>query len=340
MKNVLVSVIIVNWNGRGIIDDCLSSLSSQSYKNLEILFVDNASTDNSVSFVKKKYPEIKIITNDTNLGYAGGHEVALKYISGEAILLLNTDTIFDKSLIEKLIKTLYSGKSIGLVQPKILMYPQKNLIDSIGAFFITTGDLYHIGREKSSDSALYNKQMDIFTAKGVCMLIKKEVISQTGLFDKSFFAYFEETDLCMRIWLAGYRVVYTPSAAIYHKGGGTSHKINWSYILFHSQKNRIATYLKNFSIHYLIRVLPVTILLYQCVFVLYFLTGKVDRALSIQKSLLWNLIHLGQTLRKRKVVQTKIRKIKDQQYLPRVTKRVAFNYYFYQFFGGIEKYKD
>ena len=138
MKNKpLVSVIIVNWNGKSLLKGCLDSLKKLRYKKFEIIFVDNASSDGSVEFVKRKYPDVRIFINKENLGVGGGFEVGLNNVRGEAVLLLNTDTIFDKTLLDGLITTLYSDKNIGAVQPKLVIYPGKKLIDSIGCFFST-----------------------------------------------------------------------------------------------------------------------------------------------------------------------------------------------------------
>lgn len=340
MIKPLVSVIIVNWNGKKFVEECIDSLMKVSYPNIEILFIDNSSTDGSLELVENKYPKIRIIRNKENLGYAGGHEVGFKKAKGEAVLLLNTDTIVERNLILSLVEVLYSDKTIGAVQPKIVMYPQDEIIDSIGTFFLISGDLYHYGREKKADLAKYNKQMEIFSAKGVCLLFKKEVLDKTGFFDKDYFAYFEETDLCMRVWMSGYRVIYTPSSTVRHLGGASSKQLNWSFILFHSQKNRLCTYIKNLSIGYLWKVLINILFLYQLAFLFYIVTGKIGSAISVQKSIVWNVVNLRKTLRKRKVVQSKIRKINDEEYLPRVTKKINLSYYYYQFFGGIEKYRD
>jgi GT2 family glycosyltransferase len=116
--------------------------------------------------------------------------------------------------------------------------------------------LYHYGREKNSKDPLFNKPMEIYSAKGACLLFKKEVLKKTGLFDKDYFAYFEETDLCHRIWLTGNSVLYWPRTVVYHKGGGASKQMVKAFILFHAYKNRICTYIKNLSVKNLIHVLP------------------------------------------------------------------------------------
>lgn len=341
MYNPLVSVIIVNWNGRRFLENCLGSLSKIKYKNTEIFFVDNASKDDSVAFVKKNYPNIKIILNSKNLGYAGGHEGAFRKAKGELILLLSTDTIVEKNLLWELAKAIYSEKNIGAVMPKLLMYPDKNLIDSIGSFFLASGIIYHIGRDKDQAKPQYNKSMEIFSGKGACMLFKKEVLAKTGLFDKDYFAYFEETDLCHRIWLSGNKVIYWPKTSVCHMGGGASKQMVPSFILYHSYKNILCTYIKNLSLRYLIRVLPLTLVIYQCGFLVFLFTGKFRTAWAFQKSIIWNINNLPATLKKRKIVQNKIRTVSDDYFLPRITRNVSFRYYYYLFTGeGLAKYYD
>lgn len=340
MKNPLVSVIIVNWNGKRFLKDCLNSLLKTTYKNIEIVLVDNASTDSSVEYIKRSFPLVKIIKNRTNLGVSAGHDIGFKNTRGEAILLLNSDTIIEDNVVGKLVKSLYADKNIGAVQPKLVIYPGEHLIDSVGCFFLANGDLYHYGREKDPNDPKYNKTMEIFSTKGACMLIRREVLERTGLFDRDFYAYFEDTDLCIRIWLSGYKIIYIPSATVYHKGGGGAKQMMHSYILYHSYKNRIYTYLKNFSFKYIIKTIPLTFLLYQVAFFGYLFTGKVNCAAAVQRAIFWNIFNIKNILRKRQYVQDKIRVIKDDDFIPRLTKRVHLSYYYYQFFGGIDKYND
>lgn len=339
MHDPLVSIIIVNWNGRVLLEDCLSSLLGISYRNKEVIFVDNASTDDSLEYAKKTYPGMKIIQNSKNLGYAQGHEEAFEKAKGELVLLLSTDTIVKENMLSAMVAAIYKEKNIGAVMPKLLMYPNINLIDSIGSFFVRSGVSYHYGREKDSKLPIYNKKMEIYSAKGACLLFKKEVLEKTGLFDKDYFAYFEETDLCHRIWLAGYKVIYIPDTKVYHKGAGTSKKIARAYIQFHSFKNRLMTYLKNLSAVNLIQVLPLTLLVYQAIFILFLLTGKFRIAFAIQGAIIWNVLNIGKTLEKRKYVQEKIREVKDEDFLPNITRKVRLSYYYYMF-RGLGLYKD
>ena len=339
MRNPLVTVIIVNWNGLIYLPECLGSLEKIHYKHTEIFFVDNASTDGSVLFVKENFPDIKILYNKTNLGFAEGHEEALQKAKGNAILLLSTDTIVEANVLDELVKSLYAQDDIGAVQPKLLLFGEKNKIDSIGMFFLTSGWLYHYGRAKDADLPQYNVPMEMFSAKGACMLFRKEVLKRTGLFDKDYFAYFEETDLCHRIWLSGYRIVYTPKTQVIHKGGGSSKQMVPSYIYFHSYKNRLCTYIKNLSLGYLVWVLPKTLISYLMLMTVYMLSGNFSNAYSVLRAIIWNVTNLSNTLKKRKYIQTKIRRVDDQDFLPGITKSVRLSYYYYLFYD-LSKYKD
>lgn len=339
MHNPLVSIIIVNWNGRRFLETCLGSLSKIKYKNIEIFFVDNASQDDSVSYVKKHYPKIKLIINSKNLGFAGGHDKAFKKSKGEFVLLLSTDTIIEKNVIDELVKGMNSQKKVGAVMPKLVVYPQKTLIDSVGSFFVMSGISYHFGREKNPDDPKYNKPMEIYSAKGACLLFRKNVLQKTDLFDKDYFAYFEETDLCHRIWLAGYSVLYWPYALVYHSGGGASKQMVDAFIQFHSFKNRLCTYIKNLSLKNLFIVLPQILLIYQFFFIVRILTREFSIAFAVQRAILWNILHIGDILKKRRQIQQRIRRVSDDDFLPRVTRHVRLSYYYY-LFRGLAYYKD
>ena len=250
-----VSIIIVNWNGLRWLTDCFTSLYKQNYINFEIIFVDNASKDGSVSWVKKHYPDTKIIVNSENLGFAGANNVGYRKAKGEYVLFLNNDTRVTKNFLTELVNVLESDTLIAGAQSKILLMDKPDIHDSVGAFLTPTGFLYHYGFGRK-DQAKYNKQINLYTAKGACMIFKADVLNRVAIngniFDPDYFAYFEESDLCHRIWLAGYRIVYAYTSVIYHKMGATSSSMNNSFIQYHSFKNRIRSYLKNFGGRWLI----------------------------------------------------------------------------------------
>lgn len=340
MKKPLISIIIVGFNAKRFLKACFDSLGKISYKNTQIIFVDNGSSDGSFDFVKRDYPHIILVRHKKNLGFAGGHGMAMQKAKGDAILLLNTDTIVEKNLLDELVKALYKSSDIGAVQPRLILYHNRKQIDSIGSFFLWSGFLYHFGCEKDSSLPIYNQPMEIFSVKGACMLIKSEVLKKTGLFDETYFTAFEDTDLSHRIWLAGYKIMYVPYTTVYHIGGGTNTKAIRAFVLFHSEKNRICTYIKNLSPKYLLRVLPITLLMEQLVFLEYLVRRRnIAAAFSVQKAIVWNILHIKETLRKRKFVQTKIRRVGDDEFLPKLIKPVRLSYYYYLPIG-LNYYKD
>ncbi len=330
----LVSIIIPNWNGRRYLEKCFSSLKKLNYLNYEIILVDNASKDDSVEFTRKNYPQVKIIQNKKNLGFAEANNIGYQNSKGEYILFLNNDTEVKPDFLTILVKEIEEDENIGGVQPKILQMDNPQNLDCIGGFLTSTGVLYHFGYGKAADDLKYNQKMEIFSVKGVAMLFRRRVLEKVGLFDKDFFAYFEETDLCHRIWMAGYKIFYIPQAVIYHKGGGTAKKIRNSIIEFHSFKNRINSYVKNLGSIELLKILPLHLFLCLMVSVISF-----KYCTAIHKAIWWNIWHLKKALRRRRKIQKDIRKIKDRDFIPYLKKKVRPSYYYY-LFKGLEKYED
>ena len=309
MKSALVSIIIVNWNGLKWLNDCFGSLAKQDYKNYEIIFVDNASIDGSVPWVKSHYPKAKIVVNKENLGFADANNVGYRVAKGEYILFLNNDTRVTKTFLSELVKVLESDPNIGGAQSKILLMDQPDTHDSVGAFLTPTGFLYHYGFGKK-DISKYNKQIDLYSAKGACMMFKREVLEQVAIdgniFDPDYFAYFEESDMCHRVWLAGYRIVYAYKSVVYHKMGATSKSMNNVFIQYHSYKNRIRTYLKNLSASDLMTILLFHLIIVQLYGIYLLIKGRFAIWLAIQKAIWWNIISIRHTVKLRNIVQRNI----------------------------------
>ena len=359
MTEKLVSVIIVNWNGREHLQACLGSLETISYPNFEVVVVDNGSTDDSVEFIKEftssRVKElnnslinnslinnklvIKLIQNKKNLGFAKANNVGFKEAKGEYILLLNNDTKVTPEFLTKLVSVMEKDKKIGVVQPKIV-FMDSGKLQAGGAFLTNTGFLYHFGFGKNPDNKKYNQPMEIFSANGSCLLVKREVIEKVGLFDPDFFCYFEETDFCWRVWLAGYKILYIPKAMIYHKGSQTARRLKSDFVNFHSFKNRICSYLKNLGTGELMKILPLHLFFCEIAAGVYLFQGKLKSALAVQKAVLWNIMNFSQTVRKRKTVQCQIRQIEDSRFVSKLKKRVQFLYYWYVFTGRVGEYED
>jgi GT2 family glycosyltransferase len=341
MKKNFVSIIIVNWNGLEHLKDCIESLEKITYKNIEIVVSDNGSKDGSVEYIKtlqKKKKNIFLIESENNLGFAEGNNAGVAKANGDLILFLNNDAIVEKHFLEPLIKKINSDKNIAAVQPKILCYPQKEIIDSVGSYFLNTGFLYHYGHNKK-DQEKYNHEDEIFSMKGACMLFRKEVLDIIGVFNRSYFAYFEETDLCHRTWLAGYKILYIPTSEIYHKGGQTAKRLSSAFLEYHSNKNRLYTYLKNFEVSYLVKIIPLHILFLEIAAIVYIVLLKFSLALTIQKAIWWNIYNWRTLISDRKELK-KIKKVSNNFFLPKLTKKVRLSYYYHLLTTALADYED
>jgi len=238
MKNEpLVSIIIVNYNGKEYLEKCLKSLMKIAYKNYEIIIVDNNSTDDSLEFVKNKYPSIIIIKLDKNHGFAEPNNIGAKIAKGDFLLFLNNDTVVNPNFLEKMVNVLNKDSKIAICQ-SLLLKPN-NDIDSSGDFVDELGRAYS-SRKKLTDVK------EILCARGASMMVKKDPFWDLGGFDKKFFASFEDVDICWRAWLWGYKVVLVPDSIVYHKGGSTVQNMS-SEVRFHGVKNSLVLRLTNFE---------------------------------------------------------------------------------------------
>lgn len=330
-KNKLVSIIIVNWNGLSLLKICLRSIFKISYKPFEIIVVDNASFDESSAWVKKTYPTVHVIDNAENVGFAKGNDIGFADARGEYIVFLNNDTKVVPDFLDKLVSQIEDDPHIGGAQSKILLMDDQSRLDSIGAYLTPTGFLYHFGFGKK-DLKEFDNMVDLYTAKGACMIFKRKVLEEIAvdgnIFDPRYFAYFEETDLCHRVWLAGYRIVYGYPSVIYHKMGATSSSMNMGYIQYHSYKNRLNSYLKNLSIIYMLYIIPFHIILSLGIAWWSLLISK-NYCLwkAIHKAIWWNIVNMKQTRIYRIYIQKYIRKKSDKDIMPSIMKHPSISYY-------------
>ncbi|MDP2638263.1 MAG: glycosyltransferase family 2 protein [Candidatus Levybacteria bacterium] len=341
--NSYVSIIIVNLNGKVNLEICLNSLFKITYSPFEIIVVDNGSTDGSIDFLKKKFPSVKIVETNKNLGFAQGNNVGYRKSKGEYILLLNNDCIVTKNFLDKLVSCLKKNSTVGIIQPTIFFYrPGTSLhkkINSVGSFFLKSGFLYHQDYGKNFVRQKYLKPYEVFSAYGACLLVKREVVEKVGLFDPDFFLYFEETDLCHRVWLAGYSVMVDPRVYVFHKGAQTSKKLPAAFVQFHSFKNKLYSYLKNLDFYHLIIMFVPHLFISEVGSLAYLFLGKPDYTLAIQKAIYWNVKNYKTILKERKKIQKNIRRVKDLSFIPKLTRSVRLDYYYYLSKGELEKYE-
>lgn len=223
-----IVIVILNWNGEKLFDTFLPSvLKYSNSENIEIIVADNASTDNSVNHLKQFYPSVKIISLETNFGFAEGYNQALKNVEAEYLVLLNSDVKVTENWIENCITTFEKDNKIAVVQPKILSFNNPNHFEYAGAaggFIDKFGYPFCRGRilnRIEEDFGQYNRQSQIFWASGACMFIRNSAFKSAGGFDGDFWAHMEEIDLCWRLKNHGYKIVYEPQSIVYHLGGGT-----------------------------------------------------------------------------------------------------------------------
>ncbi len=331
MKQPLVSIIIVNWNGGETFENCLKSLSKIDYSNWELIVVDNGSTDGSKKLAGRLIKTSKVIENDKNVGFALANNQGAKIAKGKYILLLNNDTKVTSSFLSKLVARIEQDTTIGVVQPKIFMMDKKGYLDNAGSFLTRIGFLSHWGFGKK-DSKEFQDEREIFSAKGACMLIRHEVIEKVGLFDPDFISYFEESDFCWRVWLAGWKILFVPSAKIYHKVGFTIRRLDVSKINFDYYKNRICSLIKNLEIINLITIGLVHCFISIGIACVFFIIGQPKSSRMIFAALIWNIRNLPQTLKKRQKI-SELRKVSDSELFNKLSAKVDFA----KFFGDFKR---
>lgn len=308
MKKVLASVIIPNWNGRHLLKICLGSLQKQTYKNFEIILVDNGSIDGSVNYTKRYFPKIKIISLDKNYGFASAVNKGIKASQSDYLVLINNDTEVNKDCLKYLVSAAKSHPEVGFVAAKMLKFHDRKIIDSCGDFIDVVGHADNIGRGKK-DGQEFSRPGYIFLATGGGALFKKGVFQKVGFFDEDFFAYFEDVDLCLRAHLVGFRGWFEPKAKIFHIHKATAIKIN-SFIEYLQFRNMTQTIIKDFPVGLLLKDFNWLRIILVNLNTIRFMTlkGFWWQALKAEG---WILLHLPKLLFKRWQIQ-KNKKVSDR----------------------------
>ena len=242
-KKSLVSIVVLNYNAGKLLLNCIESIKKSSYQNIEILVVDNISSDNSQIECKKKFPDIKLIQNDENLGYCGGNNVGIKKAEGEFIIILNPDTIVETNWIDELLNA-QKEFGDGLYQPKILSLNEENTIQS-------TGNMLHIfgfgfARDKGNKVIERKEEIEkVGYASGTCLFTTRKVLDKIGLLDEFLFLYHDDLDLGWRGAQIGINSFYVPKSKIYHV---ESYSLKWSSKKFYwLERNRKYCLLTHYS---------------------------------------------------------------------------------------------
>jgi GT2 family glycosyltransferase len=262
-----VSVIILNYNGKDHLKEFLPSIVKNTPEDQAgIIVADNNSSDDSIQFLSDNYKFIRIIQMDSNTGYAGGYNEALRQVETEYFVLLNSDVEVTANWLDPIIKYLDDHSDVAAAMPKIRAYKNKEYFEYAGAsggFIDRYGYPFCRGRilyEIEKDIGQYDSIRDIFWASGACFVVRAELFRKSGGFDMDFFAHMEEIDLCWRLKSMGYRIVVVPESLVYHLGGGTL-PINTPRKMFLNYRNSLFLLQKNLSRKKLIPILFVRLLL-------------------------------------------------------------------------------
>lgn len=225
-----VAVVILNWNGRKFLEKFLPSVISFNPSWSQVIVADNASTDDSIEFIRANFPSVSIVQNTSNGGFAKGYNDALQKVDAEYYVLLNSDVEVTPGWIEPVIKLMDADKSIAACQPKILAFDNKKAFEYAGAaggYIDKYGYPFCRGRildNIEDDKGQYNDTRETFWATGACLFVRAECFHLLKGFDEDFFAHMEEIDLCWRLKNRGYKIMYCAEASVYHVGGGTLNK--------------------------------------------------------------------------------------------------------------------
>ncbi|MEO5777211.1 MAG: glycosyltransferase family 2 protein [Flavobacterium sp.] len=302
-----IAVVILNWNGAKLLEQFLPSVVAYS-NEAKIYVADNASTDNSIAVIKEKFPTATIIQNDGNYGFAKGYNLALQQVEEEYYALVNSDIEVTENWLAPILSIFDSEPNIGIIQPKILDYKNKEYFEYAGAaggFIDQYGYPYCRGRifdTIEKDNGQYNDELEIFWASGACLFIRKEVYRKLNGFDDDFFAHQEEIDLCWRAFNLGYKAKYTSESVVYHVGGATLNESNPKKT-FLNFRNSLLMLTKNLPENKLFPILFVRLILDGIAGILFIFKGKFIHCWAILKAHFSFYSLINKTLKKRSGIQ-------------------------------------
>jgi GT2 family glycosyltransferase len=246
--------VIVNYNGCVYLEACLRAVLDQELDGgFEVVLVDNASTDNSVEYVRSSWPSVRVVEAGANLGFAAGNNLGIDKACGRHLVLLNNDTRARPGWLKALVEVAESESGVGAVTSKLVFMDRPGVIQNAGSLVLSDGSGGDRGTGEE-DRGQYDHREEVFAACGCAALLVRKMLDDVGVLDPTFFAYYEDTDLSWRMRLRGWRVLYEPGAVVEHVHSGTS--IEWSpFFTFHVDRNRLFMILKNAPASFLVRAL-------------------------------------------------------------------------------------
>jgi len=307
-------VVIPNYNGFLDLKVCLKSVLETNYPNFEVIVVDNGSTDGSVGYIKAMFPSVNVVRHETNRGSAAAYNAGIKHAKGEYVAILNNDMEVERSWLQDLVAMMIEHDELGAVDGKYMNFFSRKIFDSVaaaGRFMDRYGNILTRGLGER-DEGRYDEIAPVWVALA---LFRKDIFEEVGMFDPTFFFGYDEVDLCWRILMKGYEILFTPSVKIYHKSSQTvtGHRSKLrAGIYFHIKKNRIQMLLKNYSLGSLVKVAPVVLLEYLGYILHWLVKGNYQYFSEIIGAILWSLANFPDIWKKHLKVQ-RMRTISDEK---------------------------
>jgi GT2 family glycosyltransferase len=249
-----MSIIVVNWNGKRFLEDCLGSLRRQTFQDFEAILVDNGSSDGSAEYIRSYFPEVKLVALEENRGFTGGNIAGYELAKGSIIVLLNNDTEADPAWLEEIHKASTLCENAGSFASKMMYFDARNRIENCGFDMSTFGATLELGRDQL-DGPEWKTPRQVFGACGGAVAYRRSMLDRIGFLDPEFFMVYEDVDLSFRAQLHGYPCIYIPTAIVFHRyraslGSGSARQV------FYSQRNIEFVYFKNMPFSLILRSLP------------------------------------------------------------------------------------
>jgi len=297
-RSPLVSVIIVNYNGRKFLTGCLGAIQNQDLVPFEVIIVDNASADGSVEFIRQEFPSVRLCIQESNLGFAGGSNAGIRESKGDFILTLNNDTVVSPGFIRALVQPMIADPSIGMCAAKMVLPDGR--INSTGICISRSGAAWDRGGGEE-EHGQYDLPEEVFGPCAGAALYRRSMLDRIGLFDEDFFLFMEDVDLAFRAQLSGWKCMYVPAARVVHFQGGTAHARSETAV-YYGNRNVLWYVVKDFPLRVLILSVPWIIGRNCGIIPYYLLSGK---GLTIVRAKYDALKGIPRMLRKRRSIHKK-----------------------------------
>ncbi|KKT76313.1 MAG: Glycosyl transferase family 2 [Microgenomates group bacterium GW2011_GWA2_44_7] len=339
IKYPSVAVIVLNYNGKSLVDESLGSLLRQKYPNYQIYLADDASTDNSVEYVRRKYPKVKIIKSSRNLGPAGISNYAVARTRENYVVLMSEDMKFDKNCVSELMRGITSDSSVGICTSVLVRHDKD---PNTGIYYIDNAggelDMYGFGMQhdpwKPFDK--YPKEIqEVFFSYGGSFIISRELFNEAGGFDGKFWGLSDDIDLSWRVRLLGYKIIANPRSFLYHHISPSLGKLGKVRTRYLSERNSLRMLIKNYALETLFWVLPRYLVLELGEMLYFLIKRRPDLSYSVLSAVSWNLHTFPDTLRERRRIQAS-RVVYDEE----IVKLLSKKSYKLKIFSAANSYVD